>query len=555
MAAAPTLAIADWKSLAASKRESNYNKIPTEWRLPSSLTSHISSTSNSSVLDIPEKSGLLTRQELEITENYDAWALTQLIAAGKLTSKEVTIAFCKRAAIAQQCVNCLTEIMFDEAIARATQCDEYLKKEGKKMGPLHGLPISLKDSFQVKGSQATIGYISFLSHPPSTTNSTVVDILFRAGAVFHCKTNLPQTMMTADSDNNVFGRTLNPNNPSLTAGGSTGGEGALIKMRGSVLGMATDVAGSIRIPALCNGIVGFKPSAGRIGFGGSIAPGRLGSPTAIPPVIGPEATSVRDCELVLQTIIDSTPWDVDETVLNIPWRRLSSPKTPLRFGLIRGHPQRPLHPPVARILHTAATQLKEAGHSIVLLDDQIPDLYTCTMLSFKYFLLDPQKTPVKHIQASGEPWVPSIPTCALKELEGWQPSLDELWDMNVQRMGVVRRFRELYTENRLDAVIMPGYQATAVPHDTFGVPIYTVIQNLLNYPAAILPYLKAEKALDEPFFKADAAYEPPYNPATFENAPGALQIMGKPMLDEELIQILKVVERDLGTAGRGRALE
>jgi Asp-tRNA(Asn)/Glu-tRNA(Gln) amidotransferase A subunit family amidase len=101
------------------------------------------------VLNIPSQSGLLSRQELEITENYDAWGLTQLIAGGRLTSKEVTVAFCKRAAIAQQCVNCLTEIIFDEAIARAGQCDEYLKREGRTMGPLHGLPISLKVGSEV----------------------------------------------------------------------------------------------------------------------------------------------------------------------------------------------------------------------------------------------------------------------------------------------------------------------------------------------------------------------------------------------------------------------
>lgn len=66
------------------------------------------------------------------------------MSSGKVKSYDVTLAFCKRAAIAQQCVNCLTEIMFDEALARAKQCDDFLEKEGKAMGPFHGLPISLK---------------------------------------------------------------------------------------------------------------------------------------------------------------------------------------------------------------------------------------------------------------------------------------------------------------------------------------------------------------------------------------------------------------------------
>jgi amidase len=294
--------------------------------------------------------------------------------------------------------------------------------------------------------------------------------------------------MTADSHNNIFGRTLNPHNLSLTAGGSTGGEGALIAMRGSVLGMCTDIAGSIRIPALCNGVVGFKPTASRVPFAGGVPPGRLGSPAPILPVAGPQATSVRDCELVMRVVMDAQPWDLDEGVLNVPWRRVQpKPVTTakpeaelLRFGLLRGHAKRPLHPPVARALHSAATKLKEAGHTIVLLDDQIPDLYESTILAWKFFMLDPQKTPAKIVQAGGEPWVPSIATATLPELKDFQPSLDGLFDLNVERAKICRKWREVLVENKLDAVLMPGYQATAVKHDTYGIPIYTVLANLLN---------------------------------------------------------------------------
>lgn len=87
-------------------------------------------------------------------------------------------------------------------------------------------------------------------------------MLLDLGAVLYCKTNLPQTIMTGDSDNNVFGRTLNPRNTALTAGGSTGGEGALLALRGSILGVGTDVGGSIRVPSVCNGIYGLRPSLG-----------------------------------------------------------------------------------------------------------------------------------------------------------------------------------------------------------------------------------------------------------------------------------------------------
>jgi amidase len=337
-----------------------------------------------------------------------------------------------------------------------------------------------QDSFNVKGVQSTIGYVKFLSHPPAASNSVLVDILFRAGAVFYVKTNLPQSMMTADSHNNVFGRTLNPNKLSLTAGGSTGGEGALIKMRGSVLGLATDIAGSNRIPALCDGISSIKPTASRIPFAGKTPPGRLGSPSAILPVIGPSGHSVRDYQLFMKTVIDSEPWEYDENVINVPWRTVKPVDKPLRFGLIQGHPKRPLHPTIARTLHTTATLLKEAGHSIIILDDKIPDLWDSSLLAWKHFLLDPKRTPVQYVTEAGEPWVPSIATATFKDLRGFQASLDDLFEINIERAKVLRAYREIMVQEKLDAILMPGYQATAVPHDTFGLPIYTALLNLLN---------------------------------------------------------------------------
>ncbi|KAH7379676.1 amidase signature domain-containing protein [Cadophora sp. MPI-SDFR-AT-0126] len=128
------------------------------------------------------------------TENYTAVKLLEHLASGKFTSVAVTTAFCKRAAIAQQLVSCLTEVFFEEALARAKYCDEYLAKEGKTLGPFHGLPISLKDSFNIKGISSTIGYTSFIAKGPDSTDSPLVSILLSKGAVLYVKTNIPQTM-------------------------------------------------------------------------------------------------------------------------------------------------------------------------------------------------------------------------------------------------------------------------------------------------------------------------------------------------------------------------
>jgi amidase len=349
----------------------------------------------------------------------------------------------------------------------------------------------------------------------------LVDVLHELGAVFYVKTNLPQTMMTADSHNNIFGRTLNPNNLSHTAGGSTGGEGALLAMKGSVLGVATDIAGSNRIPAICCGGSSLKPTAGRVPFAGGVAVGRLGSPGSIPVVIGPCGRSTRDYELFMKSVVSARPYRFDENCLNVPWRSVSSPLgKPLRFGLIRGCKERPLHPPVARGLHTTAMKLKAAGHEIVLLDDKIPDLYHTTMLAWKFFMLDPKKTPFQFIKDSGEPMVPSLSTMSFPELEGWQATLDELWDMNVEKAKIVKKFHQLVVgdvsveeggggEKGLDAILMPGYQGVAPKHDTYGLPIYTVVVNLLNWPSGILRVGKAEREKDAEFMKEGVKFEPP----------------------------------------------
>jgi amidase len=158
--------------------------------------------------------------------------------------------------------NCLTEIFFDKAIQRARNLDreKQLNPTGV-LRPFHGLPVSLKDSFQVAGYDTSTGLACFVDEPAEEDSATAA-MLIDLGAVLYCKTNVPQSIMTGDSDNNVFGRTLNPRNTKLTAGGSTGGEGALIALRGSVLGVGTDIGGSIRVPSLCNGLYGFRPSVG-----------------------------------------------------------------------------------------------------------------------------------------------------------------------------------------------------------------------------------------------------------------------------------------------------
>ncbi|RVX73688.1 hypothetical protein B0A52_02578 [Exophiala mesophila] len=531
--------VRDWKEAVAEKRAEVGKQLPQEWRLSKDILDTISPTADTNVLDVPSKCGILTAKELEITEKYDAVDLVAKLASKELSSYDVTLAFCKRAAIAHQVTNCLTEMFFEQGLERAKYLDEYLEKEGKPLGPLHGLPISLKDSFDLKGITSTIGYVSFISRPPADKNSPLVDILLQAGAVLYVKTNIPQTLMTADSDNNVFGRTMNPYKLNINAGGSSGGEGALVGMRGSILGVGTDIGGSIRIPALCCGTFGFKPSTDRIPFGGQVMPIRDGW-AGIIPVAGPLAHSARDLRLFLQTVIQAKPWKFDYTAVAIPWNPTPVKKS-LTIGVIFECPTFPVTPPILRAIKTATKKLEEAGHKIVMLE-KFPSFAAAAKAAWDFFDIDNSLTGFKFIEDSGEPWVPSVKDMYTPPPEGRKTkTMDAFLDSTAGRSKLQEQWFKIFMENDLDVLLTPGSHCTAVPHDTFRMPAYTAYWNLLAYPACIIPYLHADKSVDV----ADSRV-PAYEPEKVDGAPCNVQVIARPELDEALISAVEVIAKDLG---------
>jgi amidase len=142
-----------YEQLSREKRAQQINLIPAEWRLQ--RIPSVESVPNA--LDYIRTSKLLTRRELSITETTDVAILLGKLARRELSSVEVTRAFAKRAALAHQLTTCCTEIFFQEAFARAQELDEILATTGKTTGPLHGLPVSIKDLFDVEGVDTSIG--------------------------------------------------------------------------------------------------------------------------------------------------------------------------------------------------------------------------------------------------------------------------------------------------------------------------------------------------------------------------------------------------------------
>lgn len=153
----------------------------------------------------------------------------------------------------------LTEVCFKDGLEVARSLDKYLAQHHEPIGPLHGVVVSLKDQFNIKGYDTTLGYVG-KAFAPAEQDAVVVKMLKSLGAIVVAKTNLPQSIMWCETDNPLWGLTTNPRNPDYTPGGSTGGEAVLIAGGASMLGMGTDIGGSVRIPSHMMGIYGFKPS-------------------------------------------------------------------------------------------------------------------------------------------------------------------------------------------------------------------------------------------------------------------------------------------------------
>ncbi|KAF4458109.1 fatty-acid amide hydrolase [Fusarium austroafricanum] len=535
-----------WEMRAEEKRRRSAKAIPSSWLLPSHILDALklpleANKNNLIALDIPRRSGIMSEIELDITESFTTMELIEKLAAGAFTAVQVVTAFSKRAAIAQQLTNCLTEIFFDEAESRAQQLDK-LRESGKLAGPLHGLPISLKDSLQVAGTQATIGLVAYLDDY-SETNSTLVEILISLGAVPFVKTN------TADSHNNIFGRVLNPWNTALGAGGSSGGEGALVAFRGSPIGIGTDIAGSIRIPALCCGTYGFKPTAGRIPYGGQKGCSDPGLKFVLA-CAGPLSNDMESMTTLTKLILKSRPARLDSTAIDVPWRETPSLLGhKLRLGVLPEDPSYPLHPPVRNAISKVVNKLRAAGHVVVELTAEECRIAELTEIAWGFFGLD--STGSRIVADSGEPRIPSrdridaefkrVAKTHLPDMTTLKP-LERLSFLNARKATALEGWRKVWETHGLDAVVGPAAQNTAVKHDDYGMPPYTCF---LNYPACVIPFENARFIPGAEFQIQARQAGPPYDPELTEGAPCSIQVVTSSMRDEECMAISSMVDKVL----------
>ncbi|KAL8752657.1 MAG: hypothetical protein Q9199_005597 [Rusavskia elegans] len=546
-----------WQTLAEAKLESINESIPAEWRLPSLPR-------NDEQQDVTGRyiQQFLSKEEIEITEAV-APTIVEYTSAGHWTAETVTRAFCHRAGLAHQLTNCLHETFFDAAIEDAKSLDAYLAKNRKPIGPLHGLPVSLKDQFHVKGVETTMGYVGWLgtfqgkkgTGKEKVFESEMVQELRDLGAVLYCKTSVPHTLMSGETVNNIIGYTWNPKNRNLSCGGSSGGEGALIGLRGSPVGFGTDIGGSIRIPAAFNGLYGLRPSGGRLPYQGMA--NSMDGQNSVLSVVGPLAPSVSTLQLLVKSLLSREPWLHDPLVHDMPWRdekAVISKDQKLSFAVLRHDGVVSLHPPVKRALDTVTERLEKQGHRII---EWKPPAHKRGLDTLSAAWTYDNGADIRlAFELSGEPMAPQIESTYGAEFSD-DPPKDATFIAanNVARREYQKEYMEYWnstaeltgTGQPVDIVIAPVAPFAAARPNSFSWYGYSGIVNVLDYTACTLPVTTVDKSIDvvDPSFRPlgdlDKSIMDKYDPEIYDGAHVGVQLIGRRLQEEKVLAVTEYV--------------
>ncbi|KAA6413951.1 MAG: acetamidase [Lasallia pustulata] len=539
-----------WEETAADKKERIEKTIPDEWRIKSKDV-------GDSVMDYPAMSGIMSDEELAIT-NSTAVDLVAKLAKGQMKSVAVTRAFCKRAALAHQLVNCALEFFPEMALAQANELDDYYEKNGKTVGPLHGLPISLKDQFRVKGLETSMAYVAWIGKYDEE-DSVLVTLLRKAGAVFYVKTSVPQSLMVCETINNIIGRTVNPRNKNWSCGGSSGGEGANVGFRGGIIGVGTDIGGSIRVPSAFNFLYGLRPSHGRLPYA-KMANSMEGQET-VHSVCGPITHSVEDMRLFIKSVLFQEPWKYDSKVIPMPWRQaeedvIKSKLSPggLTLGFYNCDGNVLPHPPILRGVETVVSTMKKNGHEVIPWKPYKHD-YAVNLINGIY-AGDGGDDVYGVLKESGEPAIPNFQDLISPDLP--KVDMNQLWDVQLKKwtfqceyLAEWRKMEEKLGKE-MDAIIAPITPTAAVRHNQFKYYGYASAINLLDFTSVVVPVTFADKSVDKkredykPLSKIDGVVNGEYDPDAYHGAPVAVQVVGRRLSEERTMAIAEEIGKLLG---------
>ena len=422
---------------------------------------------------------------------------------GSIKPIDILRTYGKAAIKAQHKTNSVTEILFPEA-------EKWLEDGSINLkGPLAGIPVSLKDSIHVGGWDTTVGF-SVHAGKPLKEDGILVKLLKEAGAVPFVKTALPITLLSFESTNDVWGQAKNPHNPKYSPGGSSGGEGAILASGASIIGVGSDVAGSVRAPAHFSGCYSIRCSTGRWPKGGvnTSMPGQEG----IPSVFSPMAWTLDALTYFTRSLIQMRPWRLDHTVHPIEWRDNMEQeylqKKTLKVGVLRDDGVVTPSPACARALDMAANSLKSRGHNVV--DVSPPSPYEALVIASQLLNADGCST-FKSYFRTGETddpgaaqmgfymrlprfvkrlyywWVKYVKRDDIWAglLKDWHPkTAAENWALVAKREAFKARWHEWWNEQDLDILLTVPNATPAVPHggmhDAVSSCGYTFLFNLVS---------------------------------------------------------------------------
>jgi amidase len=310
----------------------------------------------------------------DVTAFAPAHELARSIRDGTLKSRELLEGFVARIERLNDGVNAVVTLDLDRARAAADRADEAVAR-GDAVGPLHGLPVTIKDAIETEGIRSTGGAIELTDHVPST-DAPVVARIKSAGAIVFGKTNLPRWSGDLQSYNEIFGTTNNPWNFERVPGGSSGGAAASVACGFTSFEIGTDIGGSVRIPSHFCGVFGLKPSFGVVPQRGYLDHVGGGTTDADINVFGPIARSARDLDLLLDVLAGPLDDDALGWRLELPPARFDTPAG-LRVGVWFDQHSAPIDAQYRALLGTAADKLADAGakvedaHPPVDFDEQV----------------------------------------------------------------------------------------------------------------------------------------------------------------------------------------
>ena len=297
--------------------------------------------------------------------------LAQRIARRQLSSVEVVDAHLARIDEVNPALNALVRVLADEARAGAALADKKLAA-GEAVGPLHGVPFTVKENIDMAGLPTTWG-VPALAQAVVPADAPVVERMRAAGAIPIGRTNLPDMGLRVHTHSSLHGLTRNPWHPGRTAGGSSGGEAAALASGMSPIGLGNDIGGSLRNPANACGIASIRPSAGRVPDAGYVpAEDRLLA-VQLMNVQGPMARRVSDVRLGLRMLMGAHPRD--------PWS-IDAPfdgpllAKPIRVAVVPEPPGGSTDPKIATTVRRAAQALTEAGYVV---EEACPQRYEDTV--------------------------------------------------------------------------------------------------------------------------------------------------------------------------------